>query len=78
MSAHTLRTVAWTVAALTVLAVLGGLAVIYTGAYNVAATESHFGATRWALNTLQHKSVGDRAAAIGEPPRLDSAAMREA
>ena len=54
---------AW-VQALGVLALLGavGLVTVYTGAYNVAATEEHASFTRWAFDTTFHNSVGRRAA----------------
>jgi mono/diheme cytochrome c family protein len=42
-------------------AVLIGLIVVYTGAYNVAATEGHTAAGRWALDTTMHNSVEARA-----------------
>lgn len=51
-----------TLVATVVLAITAGLWVVATGAYNVAATESHWPITRWALSTLQHKSVAARAA----------------
>lgn len=69
-----------TTALITFLAVLalgvGALLItIFTGAYNVAATEAHWPVTRWAFNTLQDHSVSERAASIeGTPPR-DSAAL---
>lgn len=50
-----------TLVAVVVLVVAGLLWVGATGAYNVAATESHWPVTRWALNTLQHRSVAARA-----------------
>lgn len=67
-------------AALTALAVVAlaagvGLLVIYTGAYNVAATKPHAGITRWALNTLQQTSVSRRAGEIEGAPPADSAAL---
>jgi cytochrome c5 len=49
-----------------VLALLGiiGLVVVYTGAYNVAATEQHMSVTRWAFDTTMHQSVKQRAADV--------------
>ena len=49
------------VAVVLLVLVAGGLVYIYSGAYNVAATESHWPITEWTLNTLQHKSVAARA-----------------
>lgn len=46
---------------LLILLVLAGLAVVYTGAYNVAASEQHLSITRWAFDTTMHSSVRQRA-----------------
>lgn len=59
---------------LAVLAVLG-LLVLFTGAYNVAATADHFGVTHWALNTLQQRSVGARAGSVQGSPPSDTDAL---
>lgn len=40
---------------------LAAVAVVYTGAYNVAATEQHMSITRWAFDTTLHTSVQQRA-----------------
>ena len=54
------------------LVVLGliGLVVVYTGAYNVAATEDHTSIVRWALDTTQHTSVKSRADGVEVPERV--------
>lgn len=52
-----------------------GLGVIYTGSYNVAATEAHWGVTEWALNTLQHTSVAARVDEVAGSIPTDSAAL---
>lgn len=44
-----------------------GLIVVYTGAYNVAATEEHASFTRWAFDTTFQKSVERRAADVAPP-----------
>lgn len=64
-----------TLAAVLVLAVTAGLWVVATGAYNVAATESHWPITEWALNTLQHKSVAARAGQLPVAIPDDPAAL---
>ncbi|WP_372621943.1 c-type cytochrome [Falsiroseomonas sp.] len=46
---------------------IAGLAVVYTGAYNVAATEEHAAFTRWAFDTTFHNSVERRAADVADP-----------
>ena len=53
-----------------------GLAYLYSGAYNVAATDEHAGLVRWALNTTQERSI--RAHADERPIAVpqDSAALR--
>lgn len=60
--------------ALLVLAVIG-LIVIYTGAYNVAATDGHTRFARWALDTTMHNSVRSHADLV-EPPELTPADLR--
>lgn len=68
----------WKVAGITtvvVLAVLalGGLAFMYSGSYNVAATDGHTGLVQWALETTKDRSIGARSAAVSHPPLFDSA-----
>lgn len=57
------------VGALGIMAVLGiaGLVVVYSGTYNVAASEEHASFTRWAFDTTFHNSVEHRAADIVAP-----------
>lgn len=54
------------IGSLGLLVLLGiiGLVVVYTGAYNVAATEQHMSVTRWAFDTTMHQSVKQRAADV--------------
>jgi mono/diheme cytochrome c family protein len=58
--------------ALGLLALLAaiGLLVVYTGAYNIAATEQHTALTRWAFGTTMQRSVQQRAASV---PAADEA-----
>jgi mono/diheme cytochrome c family protein len=60
------------VGTLAVLAIVG-LTVVYTGAYNVAATEEHRSVTRWALETNFQNSVEARAADIVAPDTITPA-----
>jgi mono/diheme cytochrome c family protein len=55
--------------ALLVLFLLG-VAVAYSGAYNVAASKGHSAFGRWLLSTTMHNSVSSHAAGI-EVPRMD-------
>jgi mono/diheme cytochrome c family protein len=57
---------------LVVLAVIG-LIVVYTGAFNVAATEEHQSITRWAFDTTFHNSVELRAADVVAPATITPA-----
>lgn len=57
-------------AGLLVLGALAGVAVVYTGAYDVAATEPHNPLTRWALGTNFHRAVGQRATEAVPPGGL--------
>ncbi|WP_230531078.1 c-type cytochrome [Microvirga roseola] len=61
--------------ALSVLAIAGiiGLVVVYSGAYNVAATEEHASFTRWAFDTTFHNSVESRADDIAAPAEFTPA-----
>src|SRR5690606_15653083 len=44
--------------------------VVYTGAFNVAATEEHQSITRWAFDTTFHNSVELRAADVVAPDKI--------
>jgi mono/diheme cytochrome c family protein len=54
-----------------VAAVLFGAGFVYFGVYNVAASEEHFGATKWLLSTVKTRSVAMRSSSV-EAPDLDS------
>lgn len=47
---------------------------IYSGWYNVAATEPHLGIANWALHTTMHHSVERRASEIAVPPLTEAMA----
>lgn len=49
-----------------------GLVVVYTGAYDVAASSGHTPFTRWAFDTTMHRSVRVRAEGIDSPGGLDA------
>lgn len=52
--------------------VLGGIIFIYSGVYNVAATEDHTALGRWVLGTTQDRSIAARAGDVPDPPAIDS------
>lgn len=54
-------------AGLLLLSAAVGLTVVYTGAYNVAATEEHAALTRWAFDTTFRNSVEHRATDLVPP-----------
>jgi len=58
--------IAGTLAALAVI----GLVVVYTGAYDVAASSGHTPLTRWAFETTMHRSVQSRADEVEVPEAL--------
>jgi mono/diheme cytochrome c family protein len=60
------------VAALVVL--LSGLAALYAGLYDVAATKPHSPVTSWLLETARTRSIKAHAASIQAPPGLDDPA----
>jgi mono/diheme cytochrome c family protein len=49
------------------LAILGGLAFIYSGVYDVAATSPHWPLTYWAMDTVRTRSVEMHAKGITPP-----------
>lgn len=53
-----------------------GLIVVYTGAYNVAASQGHSPLARWTLDTTMENSIRNRAAGL-EPPEFTTADLRE-
>jgi mono/diheme cytochrome c family protein len=50
------------------VAVAGGLAFVYSGVYNVAASAGHTAFAGWLLHTTMHQSVHRRAHDISPPP----------
>jgi mono/diheme cytochrome c family protein len=61
------------------LAVIAGalLLFIYSGEYNVAATQPHYVPVRWALNTTMVNSVRDHAEHVEVPSLGDSSLIRQ-
>ena len=57
-----------TALALIVLAALGGVAFIYSGLYDISATDQHLKPTYYAIQTTMRRSVERRAADIAVPP----------
>jgi len=53
------------------LVLLGGFAVIYAGAYDVAETAPHWPVTRWVMETARIRSIKAHAASIQVPPNFD-------
>ncbi len=46
------------------------LAIVYSGAYNIAATVDHTPFVRWAFSTTMHNSARDRAVSAGAQPEF--------
>ena len=63
-----MKTIFYTVIAMLVLAVAGGLIFIYSGSYNVAATSEDTGIMHWALATTREESIDRRAEDVIPPP----------
>lgn len=51
------------------------LLTVYTGAYNVAATDPHTDVVRWTLDTTMHRSVEDRSSDITPPEQVSGEAL---
>lgn len=62
---------------LAALAGAAGVGVVGLGAYDVAATEPHWRATAWVLDTAMRSSVRQRARGIDVPPGLDARSSAE-
>jgi mono/diheme cytochrome c family protein len=52
------------------LAIIVWLIVVYTGTYNLAATDPHLDAVRWSFETTPHRSVAQRAEAVVLPEEV--------
>ncbi|MDB5406650.1 MAG: cytochrome [Rhodospirillales bacterium] len=65
-----MRTFVAAVAAVLLLAVLGGIVLVYSGAYDVAANNPHWAVTRWVMETARMRSIKAHAAGIAAPPGL--------
>lgn len=55
------------------LAIAVWLTVVYTGAYNVAASDQHADAVRWTLDTSMRRSVANRAGGVEIPENFSNA-----
>lgn len=63
--------------ALGVAAVIGAFGLVYSGAYDVSATDQHLRPTFWALQTGLRQSVARRAHGIEAPPLDDPALVAQ-
>ncbi|HUH13981.1 MAG TPA: cytochrome c [Longimicrobiales bacterium] len=72
MTGTSARTAGLAVLGTLLVLALGGLVFLYSGAYNVAATEDHTVLGRWALGTGLERSVAVRARDVAEPPAVDA------
>ncbi len=72
-----MRSVAVAVLSLAILGVLGGAIFIYSGLYNVAATDPHWNLTYWVLEKARVRSIKAHAAGITAPAGYDDQAQVE-
>jgi cytochrome c1 len=68
-----MKQVAWTLAALLVLAAAAAAAVVWSGVYDVAANHPHLQPVHTLLETTMHRSVRRHARQLVEPADLQSA-----
>ena len=68
---RTVKTVLVTLLSAGVLSVLIAAAVIYAGLFNVAATDPHWPATYWVLETARVRSIQVHAAGLAPPAGYD-------
>jgi mono/diheme cytochrome c family protein len=59
-----------TIAAMVGVVVLGGFMLIYSGVYDVAATEPHWTLTHWMVGLVKLRSIKAHAAGISTPSNL--------
>lgn len=64
-----------TVLVLIVLGVVAGLLFIYSGVYNIAASEDHNALEKWVLETTMERSIESHAEGIEAPDLSDSAML---
>jgi mono/diheme cytochrome c family protein len=57
----------WTLAALAALGVAGGAAFVWSGLYDISATDQHLAPTYWLLDTAMRRSIKRRADDIAVP-----------
>jgi mono/diheme cytochrome c family protein len=69
-----MRTLLASLALMLVFLAVAGLAFLYSGLYDVAATAPDWPVTRWALQTARTRSIETHAADIPVPPGLDDPA----
>ena len=55
------------------LVLIAGMLFMYSGAYDVAASDAHTGLVEWALETTKDRSIRARADDVPAPPAFDSA-----
>ena len=67
------RSIAVAGIAFAVGSLIAGALVLYTGAYDVAATQPHWRLTNWLLHTELHQSVARQARNVHAPPLDDTA-----
>ncbi len=65
------------VIAIVIVFSLGGLTLIYSGVYNVAANNHHFGLTYWVLHTAVRRSIEYHARDIQAPASFTDAQEKQ-
>jgi mono/diheme cytochrome c family protein len=76
MQSRTVPTIVITMVVAAILFMVGALAFIYSGVYDIAATDPHLGLVRWVLNTTQVRAVEEHAEEAPEPPPVDPAMLQ--
>lgn len=66
-----MKTVVLTALAVILAAAIAAAALIYSGAYNVAATDRHWDVTHWIMETARVRSIKAHAAGIAVPVGFD-------
>jgi mono/diheme cytochrome c family protein len=70
-----LRIIVGTIVAMFALFVLGAAAFVFSGAYDVSASEPHSALVEWLLDATKDRSIRARGAEVAAMPALDSATV---
>ena len=72
-----IKGIAFGVVVTLLVAIVAWLTIVYTGAYNVAASDMHADVVRWTFDATMHRSVANRAGGVKLPERFSEDLVSE-